>query len=75
MSFARPPPLLVDFVVVVLEPVVPLVLELSCANANGAATNTYTPPGPVTYSAGQTQYPPAQEQTNSMTVPTEEQQQ
>lgn len=31
-------------------------------------------PGQVTYSAGQTRYPPGQEQTSSMTAPTEEHQ-
>jgi hypothetical protein len=43
----------------------------------GASTNTYSPGSPggaITYSPGQTQYPPTQEQTNSLTAPTHEQQ-
>ncbi|HUD35936.1 MAG TPA: hypothetical protein VMR14_03500 [Streptosporangiaceae bacterium] len=40
----------------------------------GASTNTYSPGGAITYSPGQTQYPPTQEQTNSLTAPTAEQQ-
>jgi hypothetical protein len=39
----------------------------------GASTSTFTP-GPVTYSPGQTKYPPIQEQkTNPLTAPTQEQ--
>jgi hypothetical protein len=44
------------------------------ADQYGASTNTYSPGGPITYSPGQTQYPPTQEQTNSLTSPTEQQQ-
>lgn len=47
--------------------------EETAGSGSGASTNTFTP-GPVTYSPGQTKYPPVKEQqTNPLTAPTQEQ--
>ncbi len=43
-------------------------------SGSGSGSGRLTPPGQVTYSPGQTRYPPNQETTTSMTAPTEEQQ-
>ncbi len=44
------------------------------ADPFGESPGSYTPGGPVTYSPGQTQYPPTQSQTDPLAGPTQEQQ-